>query len=54
VDTTDQSGIASRSVTSSIAQGVDSIVVQATATSLRAAPLGGSPVRFVLPVKKGT
>jgi len=53
VDTTDQSGIASRSVTSSVALGVHSVVVLATATSLRGARLGGSPVRFVLPVKKG-
>lgn len=53
VDTTDASGVASRSVTSSVATGVDSVVVQATVTSLRNTRLGGSPVRFVLPVKKG-
>lgn len=54
VDTTDQSGVASRTITSSVAQGVDSVEVTATALSLRAVPLNGSPVRFILPVKKGT
>ncbi len=54
VDTTDQSGVTSRTISASVLQGIDSVVVQATATSLRALPLGGSPVRFVLPIKKGT
>ena len=54
VDTTDASGVASRSITASALTGIDSITVQVAATSLRATPLGGSPVRFTLPVKKGT
>lgn len=54
VDTTDASGVASRSITSSVATGVDSVAVLATVLSLRGTPLRGSPLRFVLPVKKGT
>ena len=53
VDTTDASGVTSRFLVPVLLTGVDSIIVEARATSLRGAPLGGSPVRFVLPVKKG-
>lgn len=53
VDTTDASGIASRSVTAITVTGLDSIQVQATAKSLAGVVLTGSPVTFILPVKKG-
>jgi hypothetical protein len=53
VDTTDAAGIASRVLISATTAGVDSVVVTASATNLKGALLGGSPVRFVIPVKKG-
>ena len=52
-DTTDVGGIASRTVETLVSSGLDSIIVQATATSLLGQPLRGSPVRFSIPVKKG-
>ena len=54
VDTTDASGSAARYLVPVSLTGVDSIVVEARASSLRGVPLKGSPVRFVLPVKKGS
>lgn len=51
VDTTDASGIASRSVVVLAGSGVTRVVVRATATDFRGRTLNGSPVRFVLPVK---
>lgn len=52
-DTT-RSGTATRYLSPVSLTGVDSIVVEARATSLKGVPLIGSPVRFVLPVKKGS
>jgi hypothetical protein len=55
VDTTTAvPGSASRTVILSSTTGVDSVAVNATANNLRGKPLGGSPVRFVLHVKKGS
>lgn len=54
VDTTDASGAAGRYLVPVSLTGVDSIVVEARANSLKGIPLAGSPVRFVLPVKKGS
>ncbi len=51
VDTTDGSGIASRSVVVLAGSGVTRVVVRATATDFQGRPLSGSPARFVLPVK---
>ncbi|MEP6622578.1 MAG: hypothetical protein ABJE47_24865 [bacterium] len=53
VDTTKNGGVASRFLSPVSLTGVDSIVVEARANSLKGTPLPGSPVRFVLPVKKG-
>lgn len=53
VDTTDASGTASKIVTLSTRTGIDSVRVEASATNLRGVPLKGSPVRFILHVKKG-
>lgn len=53
VDTTKSGGLATRYLTPVSLTGVDSLVVEARANSLRGIPLAGSPVRFVLPVKKG-
>ena len=52
-DTTDASGIASRTIIASDVTGLTSIRVEASATSLLGAPLAGSPVVFDVPVKKG-
>ena len=46
------SGVTSRSVISINTQGLDSIVVEASASNLKGVPL--PPVRFRIPVKKGT
>lgn len=51
-DTTHASG-ASRAIQISTNRGIDSVEVTASGTNLKGAPLGGSPVRFVLPVKRG-
>jgi hypothetical protein len=53
VDTTDAAGLASRFLITANTTGVDSVVVTASATNLKGALLTGSPVRFVIPVKKG-
>ena len=54
VDTTTTGSIAtSRTIVASDVTGLTSIVVEATANNLRGVPLPGSPVRFVIPVKKG-
>lgn len=53
-DTTDASGVASRTIIARAPQGTESVEIQASATSLKGIPLRGSPVRFILPVKKGT
>jgi hypothetical protein len=52
VDTT-LSGVASRFLLPVSLTGVQTITVEARATSLKGAPLTGSPVVFVVPVKKG-
>lgn len=52
VDTT-KTGVASKLLIASDTQGLTSIVVEASANNLRGVPLHGSPVRFVIPVKKG-
>ena len=54
VDTTDAGGTASRTLTAVTLSGVDSVEVQASANNLLGAALKGSPLRFVLPVKKGS
>jgi hypothetical protein len=51
VDTTKGSGASSRNLVVS-GSGVDSVVVRVRASSLRGVSLRGSPVRFVLRVKK--
>ena len=51
VDTTDASGIASRTLGVVLSPGITAIAVTATATSLRGHPLRGGPVRFLVPVK---
>lgn len=53
VDTTDASGNASRAIIATAPQGTESVEVLASAKSLRGIELPGSPVRFVLRVKKG-
>lgn len=53
VDTTFTDGLASRFLTAASTTGVDSVVVEARATKLDGTTLTGSPVRFVVPVKKG-
>lgn len=50
-DTTDASGIASRTLGVVLSPGITAIAVTATATSLRGHPLHGGPVRFLVPVK---
>jgi hypothetical protein len=50
VDTTDDSGNASRSIRS-IPFGFDSVEIRATANNLKGIPLGGSPIRFVVSTK---
>jgi hypothetical protein len=47
-------GVASRSIISIATQPLDSIVVEASANNLKGQPLTGSPVRFKIPVKKGS
>jgi hypothetical protein len=56
VDTTTSTtpGVASRRMISIATQPLDSIIVEASANNLRGQPLTGSPVRFRIPVKKGT
>ena len=55
VDTTTANpGTASRTITMVSTQGVDSVAVEASANDLRGRPLHGSPVRFVIPVKRGS
>jgi hypothetical protein len=54
VDTTDASGLTSRAIIASDVTGLTSIQVEASANSLRGTPLRGSPVKFSIPVKKGT
>lgn len=54
VDTTDASGITSRTILASDVNGLTSIQVTATAKSLKGVVLPGSPVTFNIPVKKGT
>ncbi|HEX9484345.1 MAG TPA: hypothetical protein VF929_07175 [Gemmatimonadaceae bacterium] len=51
-DTTHATG-ASRAIQITTNQGIDSVEVTATGTNLRGESLRGSPVRFVLPVKRG-
>jgi hypothetical protein len=56
VDTTDPSGVASRNVviiTPFVQGAADSVVVKAEAT-YKGAPIPGSPVRFVIPIKAGS
>ncbi len=53
VDTTDASGTVSRAIVPVTLSGLDSVEVRATALSLRGMPLRGSPLRFILPVKRG-
>jgi hypothetical protein len=53
VDTT-LGGVASRFLVPLSLTGVQTITVEARATSLTGAPLTGSPIVFVVPVKKGT
>jgi len=50
-DTTD-GGTTSRSFVAADLTGVDTVIVEATAKNLKGVPL--SPVRFLIPVKKGT
>lgn len=54
IDTTDVSGVARRFVTVSDTTGIRTIEIRATARPLRAAAtIGGNPVRFLIPLKKG-
>lgn len=53
IDTTDASGIAKRFVTVSDTTGIRTIEIRATARPLHAETIGGNPVRFLLPLKKG-
>jgi hypothetical protein len=53
IDTT-VSGVASRFLLPVSLSGIPSITVEARATSLKGVPLTGSPIVFVVPVKKGT
>ncbi|CAN5786778.1 hypothetical protein BH11GEM1_BH11GEM1_03310 [soil metagenome] len=52
VDTTNESGVASRFVTVSDTTGIRKIEISATARSLRGEALSGNPVTFVLPLRK--
>lgn len=52
-DTTEAGGTASRAVTLTTRQGIDSVRVEATALNLKGVALKGSPVKFTLRVKKG-
>ena len=52
VDTTNESGVASRIVTVSDTTGIRKIEISATARSLRGEMLSGNPVTFLLPLKK--
>lgn len=51
VDTTDVSGVASRTVVVVVAPGISSVYVTVTATTLKGQPLSGSPARFLVPAK---
>lgn len=54
IDTTDATGVARRFVTVSDTTGIRTIEIRATARPLRAAEtIGGNPVKFLLPLKKG-
>ena len=53
IDTTDVSGIARRFVTVSDTTGIRTIEIRATARPLRAETIGGNPVKFLIPLKKG-
>ena len=52
VDTTNESGVASRFVTVANTTGIRTIEISATTRSLRGEALAGNPVIFVLPLKK--
>jgi hypothetical protein len=55
VDTTTANpGTATETITMTSTAGTDSVAVEATANNLRGMPLSGNPVRFVIPVKKGS
>ena len=52
VDTTNESGVASRFVTVSDTTGIRKVEISATVRSLRGETISGNPVTFVLPLKK--
>lgn len=51
-DTTNESGTAGRVLLAVVRTGIDSVEVRARATNLRGVPLKGSPVRFIVKVKR--
>jgi hypothetical protein len=51
VDTTDASGVVSRTVAVVPGQGVRTVYVTASATTLKGLALNGSPARFLVPTK---
>ncbi len=51
-DTTNEAGTAGRVLLAIVRTGVDSVEVRARATNLRGVPLKGSPVRFIVKVKR--
>ena len=53
IDTTNESGVASRFVTVSDTTGIRTIEIRATARPLRAETIAGNPVKFLIPLKKG-
>ena len=54
VDTTTTASLStSRTIIAADLTGLTSITVEATANNLKGVPLAGSPIRFVIPVKKG-
>ncbi len=53
-DTTAEGGTAGVSVILTNKAGIDSVAVEARANNLRGVALKGSPIRFVLPIKRGT
>ncbi len=52
VDTTNESGVASRFVAVSDTTGIRKVEISATVRSLRGETIAGNPVTFVLPLKK--
>ena len=53
IDTTDASGVATRSITVSDTTGIRTIAIRVTARPLRGESIAGNPVTFLIPLKKG-